>query len=104
MSGTAPFTKEQEQLVQSHSLLVLFGLPQVLEALGVERMVQATQDLKAQLVPEDPETMNERRGAVFWDRWLGLTQDQRRFVLEMEALRVDPDLLSAEIKHQRNES
>jgi hypothetical protein len=104
MSGSAPFTEEQNQLVQSHSLLVLFGLPQVIEALGVERLVQATQDLKAQLVPEHPETMNERRGAVFWDRWLGLTQDQRRFVLEIEALRADPDLLAAEIKDQREES
>lgn len=89
MSGTAQLTDAQEQLVKSHSLLVLFGLPQVVDALGAERMVFATQDLKAQLVPEYPETMNERRGAVFWDRWLGHTYEERCFILEMEALRSD---------------
>lgn len=104
MSGTAQLTDEQEQLVKSHSLLVLFGLPQVLDALGVEQMVFATQELKTQLVPEYPETMNERRGAVFWDRWLGLTHEQRCFVLDMEAVRSDPDFNATATRQHWEES
>lgn len=103
MSGTAQLTDAQEQLVKSHSLLVLFGLPQVVDALGAKQMVFATQDLKAQLVPEHPETMNERRGAVFWDRWLGLTHEERCFILEMEALRSNTNLREAAIMgHEGN--
>lgn len=98
MSGTAQLTDTQEQLIKSHSLLVLFGLPQVVDALGAERMIYATHDLKAQLVPEYPETMNERRGAVFWDRWLGHTHEERCFILEMEALRSDKNLQANAIK------
>lgn len=104
MSVTAQLTDAQEQLVKSHSLLVLFGLPQVVDALGAEQMVFATQDLKAQLVPEYPETMNERRGAVFWDRWLGLTHEERCFILEMEALRSDTNLREAAITGNKENS
>ena len=103
MTPTVPLTEEQEQLIKSHSLLVLFGLPQVIDALGIERMIFATHELKEQLIPEYPETMVDRRGAVFWDRWLGLTHEQRCFIMEMEALRMDPEF-RAEARKAQNKS
>jgi hypothetical protein len=37
---------------------------------------------------------------VFWDRWLGLTHEQRCFIMEMEALRMDPEFMAAARKAQ----
>jgi len=88
-------TPEQEHMIKIHSLLVFFGFARVLEMVSHDEMLCATEELKAEFVTEDQQDEdNDRRGHAFWNRWLSLSQEQRRFLLEMEELRQNPEFMA----------
>ena len=84
-------TAQEEQMIKLHTLLVFFGFAAVRDLVSYEELLYATEELKAEFMTEaDTTETQDRGGEAFWRRWLSLSHEQRRFLLDMEELRQDP--------------